>query len=107
MSITNTLQHKSDKYKQLVISELHLTISGPSNLTTGCIAATHGEFTTVHPHLIHALLSPAKFKSQTASQSVQLFLRSSPQSVPILYNGPPSPSPPLKLPVLMGDLNPT
>jgi len=45
------------------------------------------------PHLIHASLSPPESKSQTASRSVQPFLRSSRQSVPIslLYNGPPFP----------------
>ena len=36
------------------------------------------------PHLIHALLSPPKFKSQTASQFVQPFLHSSWQRVAIL-----------------------
>jgi len=41
------------------------------------------------PHLIHASLGPPESKSQTASRSVQPFLCSSRQSVPILYNGPP------------------
>jgi len=36
-------------------------------------------------------LGPADSASQMTSRSVQLFLHSSPQSVPILYNGPPLP----------------
>ena len=41
------------------------------------------------PHLIYASLGPSESTIQTASQSVEPFLHNSPQSVPILYNGPP------------------
>jgi len=40
------------------------------------------------PHLIHAPLSSPESTTQTASRSVQPFLHSSLQNVPILYNGP-------------------
>ena len=53
--------------------------------------------------LIHASLGPPESKSQMASGSVQPFLRSSPQSVLILYDG--LPLPPSKLPLPMGDLD--
>ena len=39
-------------------------------------------------HLIHGSLGQPKSLTQTGSRSVQLFLHSSSQSVPILYNGP-------------------
>jgi len=42
-------------------------------------------------HLTHAILSPPQSIAQTACQSVQLFLHSSWQKVPILDNGPPLP----------------
>jgi len=45
----------------------------------------------VRPHLTHAILSPPESIPQTACQSVQPFLHSSWQKVPILYNGPPLP----------------
>jgi len=50
----------------------------------------------LNSHLIHDSLFPCKHTTQTASQSVQPFLHKIPQSVPILYNGPPVP-PPLKI----------
>jgi len=51
-----------------------------------------------------SFLAPSKPTTQTASRSVQPFLHSSPQNVPILYNGPPlSPS---KLPLHIGVLSP-
>jgi len=40
------------------------------------------------PHLKHASLDPPQFTPQTTSGSVQLFLHSARQRVPILYNGP-------------------
>jgi len=43
------------------------------------------------PYLMHGSLGPLKSLVQTASRSVQPFLHSSRQSVPILYNGPPCP----------------
>jgi len=43
--------------------------------------------------LTHASLGPPESKSQTTSRSVQPFLHSSLQSVPMLYNGPPLPPP--------------
>jgi len=47
----------------------------------------------VHFYLRHASLSPPHSAFQTASRSIQSFLHSSRQRVPILYNGPPlSPS---------------
>ena len=52
------------------------------------IAPFHG---ASGPHLVHGSLDPPDSASQMAPWSVQLFLHSSPQSVPILYNGPPSP----------------
>jgi len=60
------------------------------------IAVAHGRFSRIcqlHSHLIHASLDPPESTSQTESQSVQPFLHSSWQAVPILHNGPPlSPS---------------
>jgi len=41
-------------------------------------------------HLIHSF-GPPESSTQTASRSVQPFLYSSSQTVPILYNGPPLP----------------
>jgi len=41
------------------------------------------------PHL--CFLGTPEFKSQTASRSVQQFLHSSRQGIPIIYNGPPVP----------------
>ena len=49
-------------------------------------------------------LDPPKSTLQTASRSVQPFLHSPQQKVPILYNGPPS-LPPSKLPLCMGALD--
>ena len=54
-------------------------------------------------HLIHGFLDQPESKSQTASRSVQPFLRSSRQSVAILYKG--SSLFPLKLHYSTGDLN--
>jgi len=67
------------------------------------IAPSHGD---LGPNLIHDSLGPFKPTTQTASQLVQPFLHSyrSPQSVPILYNGPPLP--PQNCPFPWGDLNP-
>ena len=48
-------------------------------------------------HLIHASLGPPESITQTASQSLQPFLHSSWQKVPILYNERPSPKLPLSM----------
>jgi len=56
-------------------------------------------------HLTHDSLGPSKPKTQTASRSVQPFLHSSPQSVPILHNG--TPLSPSKLPLPMGIWTPS
>ena len=56
------------------------------------------------PHLTHDSLGPSKPTTQMASRSVQPFLHSCPQSVPMLYNG--MPFPPSKVPPPMGDLDP-
>jgi len=71
--------------------------SGQSNLTTGRIAAAwmvqwySPGCASVHPSdLIRASLGPLESKSQTASRSVKSYLHSSPRSIPILHNGPPS-----------------
>jgi len=48
------------------------------------------------PHLMHGSLDRPESTSQMASPSVQPFLHSSLQNVPILSNGPPLP-PPLKI----------
>jgi len=55
----------------------------------------------LNPHLIHGSLGPSKSSTQTASQLVQPFLHSSPQCVPILYNGLPLLR--SKLPLRMGE----
>ena len=52
----------------------------------------------------HAFLGPPHSAPQTASRSVQPFLYSSRQSVPIFYNGPPLPPQNCLFP--FGDLNP-
>jgi len=52
------------------------------------VAPSHGDVD--RPHLIYASLGPPDSASQTASRSVQPFLHSALQSVPILYNGPPT-----------------
>jgi len=44
-----------------------------------------------HSHLIHASIGPLESSTQTVSQSIQPFLHSSWQSVPILYNELPFP----------------
>jgi len=49
------------------------------------------------PHLTHASLGPPKSIPQSASRSVQPFLHSSRQKIPILYNGPPFPLMPLRM----------
>jgi len=54
-------------------------------------------------HLIDTSLGTSKSKSQTASRSVQPFLHSSRQTVPILYNGRPFPQ---KLPLPTGRSGP-
>ena len=54
------------------------------------------------PYLIRASLGLPKFTTQMASRSVQLFLHSSRQKVPILYNGRPFPP---KRPRPLGDLD--
>jgi len=43
------------------------------------------------PHLIYASLGPPESSTQMAFPSVQSFLHSSQQSIPILYSGPPFP----------------
>ena len=52
------------------------------------------------PHLIHDSFGQSELTIQTASRSVQPFSHRWPQSVPILYNGPPLP--PSNLPLPMG-----
>jgi len=64
-------------------------------LTTGRIAAAHGLFNSIRQVASvctqpkTCFLGPPESKYQTASRSVQPFLHSSPQSVPITHNGPP------------------
>ena len=54
------------------------------------------------PHVIHGSFGPPKSSAKTASWSLQPFFHSSPQSVPILYNGPQlPPSTPSKWPLSM------
>ena len=64
------------------------------------IAPSHG---ASRPHLIHASLGPPESITQMASQTVQPFLHSSYQKVPILYNGRPFPP---KLPLPIGGSGP-
>jgi len=45
----------------------------------------------LHPHLIHVSLGPLESTTQTAYRSVETFLHSSRQNVPVLYNGLPLP----------------
>jgi len=54
--------------------------------------------------IMHGSLGPSEPTTQTASRSVDKFLHSLPQSVPILDNGPTFP-PPSKLFIPMGDLD--
>ena len=76
------------------------TTSGESNLTKkGRIAAARGRFSRIRhtvtaPYRMHpdntCFIRPSREStSQTASRSVQPFLHSSAQRVPILYNGRP------------------
>jgi len=63
-----------------------------NNLTQGRIAAAHGRFS--HICQVAPMCTPSntcflQCTTQTASQSTQLFLHSSQQTVPILHNGPP------------------
>ena len=53
----------------------------------------------------NAVLGPLESKSRTASRSVQSVLHRSRQSVPVLYNGPPS-SPSLKIALSHGGCGP-
>jgi len=81
--------------------------SGQSNLTksphrrhTWMVQSYSPGCVNVHPHLTHASLGPPESISQMAFLSVQPFLHSLQQKVPILYNGLHiSPS---KLPMCMG-----
>jgi len=57
-----------------------MVTSGQNNLTKGRIATAHGRY---------ASLDPPESISQTAARSVQPFLHSSRQTVPLLYNGQP------------------
>jgi len=92
------------------LSSVIRTTSGLSNLTkrlhrcrTWTVQSySPGGATNVHSHLTHASLDPQESTSQTTSRSVQPFVHSSRQSVPILYNGPP-PSP-SKLPLVHGGI---
>jgi len=61
----------------------------------------YSQVAPVCSHLIHAFLDTPESTSQTTSQSVQLFLNSSRQSVPIIYYTSPS-----NLPLHMGALDP-
>jgi len=63
------------------------------------IAPFHGE---LNPHLTRGSLVHPTQHPKTASQLDQPFTHSSRQTVPILYNGSPSP----KMPFPMGDLDP-
>ena len=92
-----------------------------SNLTSGRIAATDGRFNRIRqvapmcPHerahwrhlantieLVLPSAHPTEFTTQTANRSVQSFLHSSRQKVPILYNGCLFPQ---KFPLPIGDLD--
>jgi len=55
----------------------------------------------LNPHLTHDSLGPFESTAQTANWSVQPFLHSSQQKVPILYNGGPFPP---KLSLLVGGM---
>jgi len=74
-----------------------LLTSGQSNLKNGRIAKAHRRFSGIRqvaPVWISpnaCSLVPPESTTQTASRSVQPFLHCSPQSVFILYNGPPFP----------------
>jgi len=80
----------------LVVLQCGLIVtSGQSNMTKKAKSPPHMDSSMVVDrcrqcahHLIHASLGPPESKSQTASPSVEPCLHSSPQSVPILYNGP-------------------
>jgi len=60
----------------------------------------------LYPHLIHDSLGESQRTIQTASWSDQPFSHRWPQSVPVLYNGSPLPSP-SKLPLPMGIWTPS
>jgi len=71
------------------------------------MAVAHGQFIGIRQvahHLIHASVGQPESKSQTVSRSVQPFLHSSRQSLPILYNGPLFPAQNGSFPC--GDLDP-
>jgi len=68
------------------------------------LVAMATSLSTCEPRQTRGSLVPPKSSTQTASRSVQPFLHSSPQSVPILYNG--TPLSPSKLLLPMGDLDP-
>jgi len=71
---------------------LHFTMGRVSLQNSPC----HGD---LDPYLIRDSLDPSEPTTQTASRLVQQFLHSSPQNVPILYNG--RPLPPTKLPLFI------
>jgi len=76
-----------------------LSYNGPPIFSLKMVPSPLGD---LNHRVIHGSLRSPEPSTETASPSVQPFLHSSPQSYPILYNGP-SPS---KLPLPMGNLNP-
>jgi len=69
----------------------HLMTSGqkagsPADRRTWTVQTYSPDGANVHLHLIHASLSPHESASQTVSRSVQPFLHSSLQTIPILHN---------------------
>jgi len=92
----NVLNGKRDSKFATSIGYPNVT-SGQSNLTTGCIAVAHGRFNGIRqvapmctPRNTCFLGQP-KSESQMTSRLVQLFLHSSRQNIPVLYNGLPFP----------------
>jgi len=84
-------EFKSQTAVRLVQPFLHSSRQGVAILHNGPplfplkIDPSHGGS---GPRLIHGSLGPPKSSNQTVCQSIQAFLHSSPQSVPILHNGP-------------------
>jgi len=62
---------------------------GPHSRCTWTVQSYSSGGANVQPHLTHASLGPRKSIPQTTARLVQLFLLSTWQRVPILYNGPP------------------
>jgi len=68
----------------IAIGQSHLT-ERPHRHRTWTVQSYSPDSVNVHPHLTHASLNPHESISQTASRSVQSFLHSSLQKVPILF----------------------